>query len=107
MVIVELLGQVPGKVQPQPCNNSDSYIVPAVQCESIQTCVCVQDVGFEPMLKMPAGMQNESDDFSRLDCKQRPAGQQLKFAHSTLQGHALAGEERFAVEWHEDDDSVW
>ena len=35
------------------------------------------------------------------------AGQQLKYAHSTLHGHALAGEERFAVEWHKEDDSVW
>ncbi len=34
-------------------------------------------------------------------------GQQLKYAHSTLHGHALAGEERFAVEWHKEDDSVW
>lgn len=35
------------------------------------------------------------------------AGQHLKYAHSTLRGHALAGEERFAVEWHKEDDSVW
>ena len=35
------------------------------------------------------------------------AGQQLKFAHSTLQGHTLAGEERFALEFHKEDDSVW
>ena len=35
------------------------------------------------------------------------AGQQLRFAHSTLHGHALAGEERFTVEWHQEDDSVW
>jgi hypothetical protein len=35
------------------------------------------------------------------------AGQHLRYAHSTLQGHALAGEERFAVEWHKEDDSVW
>ncbi len=34
-------------------------------------------------------------------------GQRLKYAHSTLHGHALAGEERFAVEWHKEDDSVW
>ncbi|DBA75416.1 hypothetical protein WJX77_008156 [Trebouxia sp. C0004] len=34
-------------------------------------------------------------------------GQHLKYAHSTLQGHALAGEERFAIEWHKEDDSVW
>lgn len=35
------------------------------------------------------------------------AGQQFKFAHCTLQGHTLAGEERFAVEWHQEDESVW
>lgn len=34
-------------------------------------------------------------------------GQQFKFAHCTLQGHTLAGEERFAVEWHQEDESVW
>uniref|UniRef100_A0A061RK60 Upf0548 protein n=1 Tax=Tetraselmis sp. GSL018 TaxID=582737 RepID=A0A061RK60_9CHLO len=29
------------------------------------------------------------------------------FAHGCLGGHLLAGEERFSVEWHKDDDSVW
>mmetsp|Transcript_16899 Transcript_16899/g.47171 ORF Transcript_16899/g.47171 Transcript_16899/m.47171 type:complete len:238 (-) Transcript_16899:59-772(-) len=29
------------------------------------------------------------------------------FAHGCLGGHLLAGEERFALEWHKDDDSVW
>ena len=28
-------------------------------------------------------------------------------AQSTLQGHVLAGEERFTLEWHQNDDSVW
>lgn len=35
------------------------------------------------------------------------AGRRMAVAHSTLQGHALAGEERFSVEWHKQDDSVW
>ena len=29
------------------------------------------------------------------------------FAYGTLAEHAESGEERFTVEWHEDDDSVW
>ena len=29
------------------------------------------------------------------------------FAYGTLPGHAECGEERFNVEWHQDDDSVW
>lgn len=29
------------------------------------------------------------------------------FAYGTLPGHVEAGEERFLVEWHRDDDSVW
>jgi uncharacterized protein (UPF0548 family) len=29
------------------------------------------------------------------------------FAYGTLPGHAESGEERFTVEWHEEDDAVW
>ena len=29
------------------------------------------------------------------------------FAYGTLPEHAESGEERFTVEWHEDDDAVW
>lgn len=29
------------------------------------------------------------------------------FAYGTLPGHAERGEERFSVEWHHDDDTVW
>jgi len=31
----------------------------------------------------------------------------LAFAYGTLPEHAESGEERFQVEWHEEDDSVW
>jgi uncharacterized protein (UPF0548 family) len=31
----------------------------------------------------------------------------FQFAHSCLQGHSLAGEERFSLEWDRDDDSVY
>ena len=31
----------------------------------------------------------------------------FQFAHGTMQGHTLAGEERFALEWDKSDDSVW
>ncbi len=31
----------------------------------------------------------------------------LGFAYGTLPGHGAAGEERFAVEWRREDDSVW
>ena len=34
-------------------------------------------------------------------------GRRFVFATATVQGHQLRGEERFAVEWHKDDDSVW
>jgi len=37
----------------------------------------------------------------------RPVKDRFAFAHGTLRGHMLAGEERFAVEWNADDDSVW
>uniref|UniRef100_A0A7S0RDM0 DUF1990 domain-containing protein n=1 Tax=Pyramimonas obovata TaxID=1411642 RepID=A0A7S0RDM0_9CHLO len=40
-----------------------------------------------------------------------PAGKSCNarytFGHGCLKGHMLAGEERFAVEWLEEDDSVW
>src|SRR5262249_781171 len=29
------------------------------------------------------------------------------FAYGTLQGHFAQGEERFTIEWHREDDSVW
>lgn len=29
------------------------------------------------------------------------------FAHTTLDGHQISGEERFTVEWRKDDDTVW
>ncbi|KAL2622961.1 hypothetical protein R1flu_003166 [Riccia fluitans] len=35
------------------------------------------------------------------------ASQAFAFGGGTLRGHLLAGEERFAVEWNEEDDSVW
>eukprot|EP00891_Asterochloris_glomerata_P002028 jgi/Astpho2/2028/gw1.00038.302.1_t len=34
-------------------------------------------------------------------------GRRFTMAQSTLQGHVLAGEERFTLEWHQNDDSVW
>jgi uncharacterized protein (UPF0548 family) len=33
--------------------------------------------------------------------------QRYGFAYGTLPGHVERGEERFTVEWHHDDDSVW
>ena len=33
--------------------------------------------------------------------------QRFGFAYGTLPGHAESGEERFTVEWHEEDDAVW
>jgi uncharacterized protein (UPF0548 family) len=33
--------------------------------------------------------------------------QRFGFAHGTLAEHAESGEERFTVEWHRNDDSVW
>ena len=35
------------------------------------------------------------------------AGRRFAFGQTTLKGHALAGEERFAVCWNKADDSVW
>jgi uncharacterized protein (UPF0548 family) len=37
----------------------------------------------------------------------RDAVHRVAFAYGTLPGHAAAGEERFAVEWHRADDAVW
>jgi uncharacterized protein (UPF0548 family) len=41
----------------------------------------------------------------------REEGRRVKrrtaFAHTTLQGHQISGEERFSVDWMRDDDSVW
>ena len=37
----------------------------------------------------------------------RVAGKRLLYGQSTLLGHQLAGEERFGLEWHATDDSVW
>lgn len=34
-------------------------------------------------------------------------GTRCAVAHGTLMGHQLRGEERFSVEWHKDDNSVW
>ena len=33
--------------------------------------------------------------------------QRFGFAYGTLPEHAESGEERFTVEWHEEDDTVW
>ena len=33
--------------------------------------------------------------------------QRYSFAYGTLPGHAESGEERFSIEWHHEDDSVW
>ena len=35
------------------------------------------------------------------------AGEHFMFGSATLKGHVLAGEERFAVGWNRNDDSVW
>ena len=35
------------------------------------------------------------------------AVEKFGFAYGTLPGHVECGEERFTVEWHRDDDSVW
>jgi uncharacterized protein (UPF0548 family) len=44
-------------------------------------------------------------------CKGSTSGkvqcQRMSYAHGCLGSHFLAGEERFGVEWHQDDDSVW
>eukprot|EP00611_Tribonema_gayanum_P001391 TRINITY_DN1100_c2_g1_i1.p1 TRINITY_DN1100_c2_g1~~TRINITY_DN1100_c2_g1_i1.p1 ORF type:complete len:309 (-),score=29.94 TRINITY_DN1100_c2_g1_i1:611-1498(-) len=37
----------------------------------------------------------------------RPKGLYTGIGFSTLQGHMITGEERFTVEWHAEDDSVW
>lgn len=36
-----------------------------------------------------------------------PTGLRYDFGQTTLEGHSLAGEERFSVQWSDDDDSVW
>ncbi|KAI7844502.1 hypothetical protein COHA_001861 [Chlorella ohadii] len=36
-----------------------------------------------------------------------PRGRRYAFAHTTLAGHQISGEERFAVAWNHEDDSVW
>lgn len=36
-----------------------------------------------------------------------PSGRRFAFAHATLAGHQISGEERFAVEWDKGDNSVW
>ncbi|PSC73763.1 hypothetical protein C2E20_2908 isoform X1 [Micractinium conductrix] len=36
-----------------------------------------------------------------------PRGRRYAFAHTTLAGHQIQGEERFAVAWNHEDDSVW
>lgn len=36
-----------------------------------------------------------------------PRGRRFAFAHTTLQGHQIRGEERFCVAWNAQDDSVW
>ncbi|KAL4431037.1 hypothetical protein ABPG75_006293 [Micractinium tetrahymenae] len=36
-----------------------------------------------------------------------PKGRRYAFAHTTLEGHTIKGEERFSVAWNQDDDSVW
>jgi uncharacterized protein (UPF0548 family) len=41
------------------------------------------------------------------DTAQPEATRRFGFAYGTLNGHAERGEERFSVEWHRADDSVW
>ncbi|KAK9906596.1 hypothetical protein WJX75_004704 [Coccomyxa subellipsoidea] len=46
-----------------------------------------------------------------LKARQQPAcskrGLRFDFGQTTLEGHSLAGEERFSVQWCKEDDSVW
>lgn len=37
----------------------------------------------------------------------RRAQRRCAFVHTTVQGHQIAGEEAFSVEWRKEDDSVW
>lgn len=39
--------------------------------------------------------------------EQRDGITRFGLAYGTLPGHAAAGEERFLIEWHQDDNSVW
>ena len=40
-------------------------------------------------------------------CASFLAGLRFEFGQTTLEGHSLAGEERFSVQWCKEDDSVW
>eukprot|EP00897_Mesotaenium_endlicherianum_P009788 jgi/Mesen1/8838/ME000053S08244 len=55
---------------------------------------------FEPNFRSAQGAR-------RADSKAGQVASSYRFAHGTLRGHMLAGEESFAVEWREEDDSVW
>ncbi|KAJ4773873.1 outer envelope protein [Rhynchospora pubera] len=61
-------------------------------------CVCVKEL--VPWLMMPLEIAYVTSTVKR------PAKGSFSFGSGTLQGHLLAGEERFSVEWDEDN-KVW
>ncbi|KAL3134003.1 hypothetical protein ABBQ32_008442 [Trebouxia sp. C0010 RCD-2024] len=80
---------------------------PPADCPAKGNLVCVLPHIVVPWMKLPLQVTFVEQSTCRNYQRKGWTGQQLRFAHSTLHGHALAGEERFAVEWHKEDDSVW
>ena len=69
-----------------------------------KVCVCARILGI--WIRNPLQIvYNESEKKPGGDARGRV--ESFSFAHGCLEGHMLAGEERFAVELLKDDDSVW
>ncbi|XP_073002554.1 UPF0548 protein At2g17695 [Typha latifolia] len=66
-------------------------------------CACVKEL--VPWVMMPLQIAYVTDEVSR-PSGSTPAMAAFSFGSGTLQGHLLAGEERFSIQWDEND-QVW
>lgn len=54
-----------------------------------------------------AGRRAQQQHAEQVATLRPPRGRRYAFAQTTLEGHTIKGEERFAVAWNQEDDSVW